>query len=260
MFVLTDDNVRLNVLVNGYHNADTILFLHSLGCDLSMWDAQADALSDNFRIVRFDMRGHGTSGHTLGEYTLVRLARDALQVLDAVGARRAYFCGISLGGIVAQWLGVHASDKVRKLILANTAAKIGVSEAWQERCAQVMGHGLQAIVDIVLQRFFSEEFRFASPRVVESYRHILLQTNPHGYAGCCAVLRDADLRSSLFRISAPTLTIGGTLDISTPLADITTMTNGIANARLIVLESAHLSNVEKPTIFTQVVRQHLEAV
>ena len=111
MFVVTDDNVRLNVRISGpKNNANTVLLLHSLGCDLSMWDSQADALSDNFRIIRFDMRGHGASGHTLGEYTMVRLARDALQVLDAVCVRRAHICGISLGGVIAQWLGIHARE------------------------------------------------------------------------------------------------------------------------------------------------------
>ena len=135
-----------------------------------------------------------------------------------------------------------------------------MAEAWQDRRTQVIEHGLQAIVDIVIQRFFSETFRFASPDVVEAYRRILLQTNPLGYAGCCAALRDTDLRSYLCKISAPTLVIGGTFDVSTPLADVRTMMEGIAYAGLIALESAHLSNVEQPTTFTQAVRRHLETV
>ena len=261
MFVVTDDNVRLNVRISGpKHNTNTVLLLHSLGCDLSMWNSQADALSDNFRIIRFDMRGHGASGNTLGEYTMATLAGDALQVLDAACVQRAHICGISLGGMIAQWLGMHARDKVNKLILANTAAKIGVAETWQDRRTQVIEHGLQTIADIVIQRFFSEKFRFSSPDMVETYRRILLQTNPLGYAGCCAALRDTDLRSYLWKISAPTLVIGGTLDVSTPLADVRTTMEGIAHAGLIALESAHLSNVEQPKTFTQAVRRHLETV
>jgi 3-oxoadipate enol-lactonase len=259
MFVTADDGMRFKVTFDGPENADPLLLLNSLGCTLSMWDAQVRILATRFRVIRFDARGHGCSDAPRGDYTLARLGRDALAVLDAADAARAHICGISLGGITAQWLAIHAPDRVRKLVLANTSARLGSAEAWQARLDTVLGHGMDAIVDAVLGRFFSEPFRVASPLTVGLFRQTLLRTSPQGYAGCCAALREADLRAHLRVIDAPTLVIGGAWDASTPLAEAETLARDIKGASLAIFDAAHLSNVEQPVAFADAVRNHLEA-
>jgi 3-oxoadipate enol-lactonase len=258
MLVKTDDGIRLNIAIDGPENGEPILFLNSLGCDLSMWDAQAGELAGRFRVIRFDARGHGASDAPDGAYTLDRLGRDALAVLDAAGVKKAHICGLSLGGVTAQWLASHAPAHVNRLILANTAARVGTAESWQARLDTVKSHGMTAIADAVMGRFFCDAFRAAHPDTVETFRHILLRTAPQGYAGCCAALRDADLSRALGRITAPTLVIGGHLDASTPPAQAEALANGIKGARLIVLDAAHLSNIEQPAAFTRAVIKHLE--
>jgi len=263
MFVQTDDGIRLNVAIDGPENGEPILFVNSLGCDLSMWDAQAGALAGRFRIIRFDARGHGASDAPDGDYTLDRLGRDALAVLDAAGvgkegAGRAHICGLSLGGVTAQWLAIHAPAHVNRLILANTAARVGTAESWQARLDTVKSQGMTAIADAVMGRFFCDAFRAAHPAIVETFRHILLRTAPQGYAGCCAALRDADLSHAPGKITAPTLVIGGRLDASTPPAQAEALANGIKGARLTLLDTAHLSNIEQTAAFTAAVIKHLE--
>jgi 3-oxoadipate enol-lactonase len=265
MFVKTDDGIRLNIAIDGSQNGEPLLFLNSLGCDLSMWDAQARELAGRFRVIRFDARGHGASDAPDGDYTLDRLGRDALAVLDAVvgvgkaGAERAHICGLSLGGVTAQWLAIHAPAHVNRLILANTAGRVGTAESWQARLDTVKSHGMTAIADAVMGRFFCDAFRAAHPDTVETFRHILLRTAPQGYAGCCAALRDADLSQELGRIRAPTLVIGGRLDASTPQAQAEALAHGIEGARLSLLDAAHLSNIEQPAAFIAAVMKHLES-
>lgn len=260
MFTTSNDGVHLKIKVDGPEDGDAVLLIHSLGGNLSMWDAQAAELKVQYRVIRFDARGHGGSSTPPGDYTLTRLGQDALTVMDATGAGRAHVCGLSLGGVTAQWLAIHAPHRINGLVIANTAAQIGSAETWQTRRDTVLDHGIKAIADAALGRFFCEAFRAAAPDVVEQYRQILLRTDPLGYAGCCAALRDADLRDELSRIAAPTLVIGGTMDVSTPLAEAQRLADDILDARLAVLDAAHMSNVEQPYAFTQAVLRHLETV
>jgi 3-oxoadipate enol-lactonase len=252
--------IRLNVVIDGPDNGEALLLLHSLGCDLSMWDEQAKALAGKFRLIRFDARGHGRSASPPGDYTIDDLGHDALAVLDQAGVDRAHLCGISMGGVTAQWLAITAPTRVRSLTLANTAARIGTVESWQTRRDTVLDRGMNAIADAVIGRFFSEAFRAASPTVVSGFYATLEHTNPQGYAGCCAALRDADLRGDLRRIAAAARVIGGNKDVSTPLADAEALAQGIAGARLSVLDAAHLSNIEQPARFTALLKAQLEAV
>jgi 3-oxoadipate enol-lactonase len=259
MFVTADDGVRLATRSDGPLGAEPILFLHSLGCDLSMWESQAQALAGPFRVLRFDMRGHGASDVPAGEYAMDRLGRDALAVLDAVKVKRTNVCGISIGGLAAQWLAIHAPDRVNKLVLANTAARIGTYETWQARRDAVSEQGLEAIMDQLLARFFSEGFRAASPGVVNNFQSILRRIDPQGYRACCAALQRCDMRGELSQVTAPTLVIGGTLDVSTPPAEAQALARLITEARLVMLEAAHLSNVEQPETFTFEVFRHLRS-
>jgi 3-oxoadipate enol-lactonase len=257
--VTADDGVALAAAVEGPADAPVLLMLHSIGCDHAMWEPQRDALRD-WRTIRLDLRGHGGSAAPDGDCSLERLARDALAVLDASGVDAAVVCGLSLGGLVAQQLAILAPERVRGLVLANTAARIGTAEAWRDRAMQVREQGLAAIADMAMGRFFSEGFRTQSPKVVEAFRARLLASSPAGYAGCCAALRDADLRPELPRIAAPTLVVAGALDVSTPPEQMRALAAGLANSRYVELDAAHLSNVERPAAFAAALLEHLESL
>jgi 3-oxoadipate enol-lactonase len=255
MLVTTDDATRLNVVVEGPADGPVVLMMHSIGCDLTLWNPQAAALASEVRVVRYDARGHGGSDAPAGDYTTERLGRDALAVLDAVGAETAWLCGLSLGGITGQWLALHASGRVKGMAIANTAARIGTAEAWQARGDTALAEGMQALAPTAITRFFSGEFRAARPEVVAPFFQRLLATAPRGYAGCCAVLRDADFTRELGSMAVPAVVIGGVRDVPTPLSQAEELVNGIPGARLVALDAGHLSNVEQPAGFTAAVRQ-----
>jgi 3-oxoadipate enol-lactonase len=256
--VVASDGCGLAAHVHGNAGRPAVLLLHSIGCDAGMWAQQAASLRDGYRVIGLDLRGHGASDAPPGDYTLERLGRDAAEVLDAVGAASVHVCGLSLGGVVAQWMAVHRPERMRTLTLANTTPRIGTPEAWSERAALVRREGTAAIADVAMGRFFGESFRKSEPEVVERTRARLLATSAEGYAGCCAALRDADLAADVGQIAAPTLLIGGRYDVSTPPEQIRALAGPIKGARYLELDAAHLSNLERPQAFTQALINHLE--
>jgi 3-oxoadipate enol-lactonase len=247
------DGVPIRYVVEGPEKAPVVLLSNSLGTDLTMWDAQAAAWSREHRVVRYDTRGHGRSGAPAMDYTLDRLGADALAVLDAVGATRAAVVGVSLGGQTALWLAVNAPERITRAVAANTAPKVGTAEAWNERIALIRSEGMDAVSDAVVDRFFSPAFQRAHPEVVAAVLAIVRGTDADGYAGCCAALRDADLRPDVGRISQPLLVIGGQHDLATPVAEAVDLKAAVPGARLELLEAAHLSNLEEPEAFTRLV-------
>ena len=205
-------------------------------------------------MIRYDARGHGRWAAPPGDYTIDDLGMDALAVLDAAGAPRAYVAGLSMGGQVAMWLGVHAADRVRGLVLANTAARFGGATSWNERIATVRAGGLAAVAEAGVANWFSAAFIEREPAVADRIRRMVARCSPVGYAGCCAALRDADLRDDLPRIAAPSLVIAGAVDTRTTVADAEYIRDRIPGATLVVLQASHLSNVEQPERFSD----HLE--
>jgi 3-oxoadipate enol-lactonase len=225
-----------------------------------MWDEQAAALGRSFRVVRYDTRGHGRSGPPAGPASLEQLGRDLLALLDHQGIARAHLCGLSLGGLTAQWLAIHHPERVGRLILANTAARIGTAEGWAARIAAVSAGGMAAVSEAVIGRFFSPAFRAAAPVAVARYAAMLEATDPAGYRACCAALRDADLRPTVDRITAPTLIIAGGLDAATTPAQADELHAAIPASRLVqIAGAAHLSNVEAPDRFSRAVAGFLSA-
>jgi 3-oxoadipate enol-lactonase len=241
----------LRYRVDGPSNGRVVLFVNALGTAMDLWEAQVGALADRFRVVRYDARGHGASAIPPGDYTIDDLGRDALSVLDAVAAPRAFVGGISLGGLTTMWLGANAPDRVDGLLVANTAARVGPEQRWIDRIALVRASGMRAVADLAMTAWFTEGFRTREPATVERFRAMVAASPPDGYLGCCAALRDADLRDDIDRIRARTLVIAGRQDPSTPLADAEFVAGRIPGARLAVLESAHLSNVECADEFTR---------
>jgi len=248
---------RIAYLVDGPADAPVLLLSNSLGTTLDSWTKQVAPLSRSFRVVRYDTRGHGRSVVTPAPYSLDLLGRDALAVLDAVGARRAHVCGLSLGGLTGMWLAVHARGRVDRLVLANTAAKIGTAEGWDQRIRDVRSLGLSPISEGALPRWFTADFRRREPGAVEVMRSMVAACAPEGYIGCCAVLRDADLRASLANIACPTLVVAGSDDPVTTPADGEALRAAIPGAHLVSLRAAHLSNIEQSDAFTAAVRDFL---
>jgi 3-oxoadipate enol-lactonase len=251
------DGCRIRYWVDGPEQAPALLLSNSIGSTAGLWDQQVERFSASFRVIRYDTRGHGRSDTRPGEYALDQLGRDALAVLDGVGVWRAHFCGISLGGITGLWLGVHAPERIGRLIAANTAARIGTTTLWTERMRTVRSEGMRAIADATMVRWFSLSFRDRNPTIVERFRSMLAGAPAPGYAGCCAALRDADVRGDLGRIRAQTLVIAGAHDVVTSVEDAAFISDRVANARLVTLDAAHLSNVEQPDAFNSAVLDFL---
>jgi 3-oxoadipate enol-lactonase len=244
--------------VDGPADAPAIIFINSIGTTRELWRRQVTALDTTYRVIRYDARGHGRSSVPAGDYTIEQLGRDALAVLDAAGAATAaHVCGISLGGLTAMWLAVHAPASVARLVLANTAARIGTMDSWTERIALVREHGMAAAAARAIPLWFTEAFRARDPDTVDAFRAMLQACPAEGYLGCCAALRDEDLRDAIAAIRCPVLAIGGTHDNPTPLSGMELIRDRIPGARLVTLEAAHLSNVEQADAFTSALLEFL---
>lgn len=240
------EGVRLYWREDGDPAAPALLLLNSIGTDLSLWDAVVPRLAPRFRVLRTDARGHGASDAPPGDYALADLGRDALAVLDAAGAARASVCGVSLGGMTAQWLGLHAAERIEGLVLACTTDRADPA-AWAQRMAVVRENGVGAIADMVVERFFSPRFREAGGPVVAAVRASLRRLDAQGYAGCCAAIRDLDLGDRIAGIAAPTLVVGGRDDVAMPPAEhAARLARLIPGARLAVLPTGHLPPYEDP--------------
>ena len=247
------DGCRLSWSAEGPADAPALLLIDALGTTVDLWRPQLDRLAAAFRVIRFDTRGHGASDAPAGPYTLDRLGRDALAVLHAAGARRAHVCGVSIGGQTALWLAVHAPEHVSGVVAANTGARIGATALWDQRIRDAETRGMQALVEPAVARWFTARFRRTDPETVDRFRSMLGGCRPSGYAGCCAALRDADLRAVLHRIEAPTLVIVGADDHATPPAAGRAICEHVAGAELLALDAAHLSNIERADAFTAAV-------
>ncbi|HEY6360406.1 MAG TPA: 3-oxoadipate enol-lactonase [Vicinamibacterales bacterium] len=235
---------RLRYRIDGPSEAPPVLLINSLGTTLDLWAAQVAALARKYKVIRYDARGHGGSSVPPGEYTLDDLGHDAVHVLDAAGTVAAHICGISLGGLTALWLGVHRSLRVRGLVIANTAARVGTPQRWTDRIAKVRTEGMHAIADLAIANWFTPAFRERDPGVVERFHRMVAACSPEGYIGCCAALRDADLRPAIGAIRAPSLVVAGDQDPSTPVAEVEAVCDAIPGATLLTLHAAHLTNVE----------------
>jgi 3-oxoadipate enol-lactonase len=214
-----------------------------------MWERQRRAFAGTHRVIVYDTRGHGQSSVPPGPYTIAQLGRDALAILDAEGVAGAHVCGLSLGGLTALWLAVHAPDRVRSLVMANTGARIGSVEFWDTRMALVRERGTAPAADIAINNWFTEEFREREPDVVQRFRDDIESTPVEGYLGCSAAMREEDLRDSLGAVQCPVLAIAGAVDRSTPPELLQFVHARIPGSRLVTLEAAHISNVEQEQAF-----------
>jgi 3-oxoadipate enol-lactonase len=255
--IKTDDGCSIHVEVEGPHNAPVLMLSNSLGTNLHMWDDQVAPWSRHYRLVRYDRRGHGQSSVPKGPYTMERLGRDVLAVIDALDIAKINWCGLSMGGMVGQWLGAHAPDRVDKLVLSNTSSFFPDKSIWEGRLKTVRDKGLAAIVDANMERWFTKEFRERNPRAIARMREMFLATQAGGYIGCGEAIRDMDHRPLLAKISAPTLVIAGKHDPATALEANEFICEHVPNADIAVLDAAHIANVERPKLYADTVLDFL---
>ena len=244
--------------LEGPEGAPVLLLSNSLGTTHEMWQPQMAALTPRFRVLRYDSRGHGASGVPEGPYTLEMLGRDALALTEALGIERFAFCGLSMGGMVGQWLGLNAAERVTRLVLCNTAAHIGKPEMWNQRIETVRQGGMEAIVDAVIDRWFTKAFQAAEPEAVATVRKQILSIDPAGYVACSAAVRDVDYLGELHRIRTPTLVVNGLADVALPPALGEAIAERIPNCGLVAFDAAHLSNIEAREAFNGALLDFLE--
>lgn len=243
-------NFRVHYELTGPSSAPVLVLSNSLGTNVGMWCPQMDEFAREFRVLTYDTRGHGRSAVTPGPYTVKQLAGDIVALLDALKIPNFSFCGLSLGGMIGMHLGVHVPERLKKLVLCNTAPKIGVEATWNSRISAVEKGGMAAVTDAVLERWFTPQFRQASPAAVTSTKEMLLATPTEGYVACCAAVRDMDQREEIRQIQTPTLIVAGTEDPVTTTTDAKFMAESIPGAEILALKAAHLSNIEAAQQFT----------
>jgi 3-oxoadipate enol-lactonase len=238
-------------------HAPALVLAHSLGTDLRMFDGLVDRLPD-WRCIRYDLRGHGLSEGPPGDYFMGDLVADAAALVEATAGGACVFCGISIGGVVAQGLAAERPDLVRGLVLMNTAGKIGTPELWAERVAAVRAQGVEAVADAVLERWFPPAWRAANADELAGWRTMLVRTPAAGYAGCAAALAETDLRDSTARLTLPTLVVAGSEDGSTPPDLVRELAADIEGARYELIRGAgHLPPIDAPDAVAAALRAFL---
>ena len=254
----TSDGVWIEYDLEGDSSKSALKFSNSLGTTRIMWDRQTKAFSSAFRILRYDTRGHGRSGAPEGPYTLERLGKDVVDLLDALDLGSVHFCGLSLGGMTGMWLGANAGDRVETLALCCTSAYLTPADLWNSRIRQVAEHGMASIADVVLSRWFTPSFLEKGFSDVDFVRDRLASTSPVGYAGCCAAIRDMDCRLGLAKIDKPCLVIAGTDDLAAPPEHGKLIAAGISGSEYQEIENAaHLANIEQEDAFNSHVLKFL---
>jgi 3-oxoadipate enol-lactonase len=259
MPMIDADGCPLYVEIEGNENAPVLMLSNSLGTNLHMWDDQAGEWARHFRLVRYDRRGHGKSGVPNSPYSMERLGKDVLAILDALKIRKTNWCGLSMGGMVGQWLGANAPDRVEKLVLSNTNSYYADKTPWIDRIKFVQEKGLETLVDANMQRWFTEGFRQRAPQVIARMKEMFVATKVPGYVGCCEAIRDMDFRDSNPRITAPTLVIVGAQDPATPPSAGEIIQKAIKGAKLVSLDAAHIANMEQPKLYAETVLNFLRA-
>ncbi len=257
--IVVDDGCKINVEVEGPADAPTLMLSNSLGTNLHMWDPQAPEFAKHYRVIRYDRRGHGQSDVPEGPYSMERLGRDAIAVLDALGIEKTNWCGLSMGGMVGQWLGANAPDRMEKLVLSNTNFHYADKAPWHDRIKLIEEKGLGQLVDGNMQRWFTEGFRNRAPDIIATMKEMFVATDVKGYVGCCQAIMAMDFRESNAGVTTPTLVIVGAQDVATPPAAGEAIQQQIKGAKLASIDAAHISNMEQPAAYTKTVLDFLGA-
>ena len=253
MPTFTLNDIALHYQTFGDTDKPALIFSNSLGTNLSMWQQQLDYFQAHFFVICYDTRGHGSSSAPPGPYTLEQLGLDVINLLDHLKIQTASFCGISMGGLTGQWLAIRYPERFNHVVVCNTAAKIGQEQAWLERASLVREQGLKPIAATAASRWFTEPFIQSQTAIVKHLSNDLAAGSSEGYASCCEALAKADLRDQLKEIKVPVLIVAGTADPVTTVEDAEFMLERIPNAQLVKINASHISNIEQPEIFKQII-------
>jgi 3-oxoadipate enol-lactonase len=255
------NGIEINYVVEG--EGPMVTFGHALGTNLALWDEQARALMGRYRVLRFDTRGHGQTSAPAGAYTLEQLADDVKGLLDGLGIKETAYVGLSMGGMIGQVFALKYPAMVRSLVLCDTTSRYPADAApvWQERIRTVEAKGMDAIVEAMLERWFTAPFRKRRPDMMDRVRALLRATNPQGYIGCCHALPKINVTGRLKELRCPALVIVGEDDPGTPVEMARDIHAALPSAELAILRSAsHLSNLEQPAEFNAVLLRFLDKV
>jgi 3-oxoadipate enol-lactonase len=249
---------ELSYELSGQAGAPVLVLSCSLGTDRTMWDPQLAALGERFRLLRYDLRGHGASPVPPGPYSIAELGGDLVALLDRLDVERASLCGVSIGGMLSLWMAAHHPARVERMVVCCTSAYIDPTGSYRDRAAAVRADGMEPLADAALERWFTPEFRRTHPDVAAHMRSVLVSLAREGYAGCCEALADMDLRGDLPAVQAPTLVIAGAEDPATPPAHGAVIAEAVAQAQLEVLSPAqHLANIERADRVSELILRHL---
>ena len=243
--------MKTNYKLTGTPNSPVIVLSNSLGARYSMWDDLVPLLLPYFRVLQYDTRGHGASDKPDGPYTIDALGRDVIDLMDQLEIDKAYYSGLSMGGLIGQWLAIHHGERFYKIALSNTAAKIGERQSWLDRIELIRAQGMQAICDATMEKWFSARFKEESPKKYHNFRAMFLAADVQGYCGCCHALAGADFSEDIARVDVPVLVIAGDEDPVTTVMQSQFLVERIPNAQLLVINGRHLLNAEHPRRYAE---------
>ena len=258
MPIATINQISLRYELEGHASLPVVMLCNSLGSTLEMWEPQMDILLTRYRVLRYDTRGHGQSAVPTGPCSIEQLGTDAAGLLDHLGLDKVDFCGLSMGGMTGMWLGIHHPNRIRHLVLCNTAAKLGSQEVWNTRLEVLAKEGMAGLTSAILDRWFTATFQQRSPHVIERIRNMLMATDPKGYAANACAIRDMDLLRDVAKIDLPTLVIAGSHDGSTPPELGRDIAQRLKGSKFVELNAAHFSNWEQAADFTAAVMDFLD--
>lgn len=260
MDFISANGISMAVAIHRRANAPAVVFSNSLAADMEMWHPQAEALADGFTAIRFDARGHGATEATPGDYSLELLGSDVLALLDELKIDKVHFVGLSLGGMVGQWLGVNAPNRLKSLTLCATF-NLAPYDMWNQRIETVRKSGIGAIVEPTLERWLTEPFRVSHPRQTQAVRDMILRTSVDGYAGSAAAIRDMNIKDYLGRINLPTLLVAAELDPSSPPSTMRQMHEQARNSEYReIAGAAHVFTIEKPEESAEIIGDFLKRI
>ena len=253
------NDVLIHWRESGKPGAPAIVLVNSLGTDCRMWDAVVPLLNDRWRVVSYDKRGHGLSDMPPGPYTIDDHADDLLALADHLKLEQFALVGLSIGGVIAQTVALRQPKRLRALVLADTAAKIGNDESWNARINAIRDHGFESIADAIMERWFSRGYREANLVELAGWRNMMLRTPVAGYIASCLALKSADLTGDVTGIAVPTLVVTGAEDSSTPPELGRALADSIPGSRFVLIPaSGHLPAIEQPAALAALITRHME--
>lgn len=254
-------SVLLHYRMQGPMGAPTIALVNSLGTDARIWDSVIEGLVPRYRVISYDKRGHGLSDAPAGEYRLEDHVDDLAGLLDHLGVQSLVMAGVSVGGLISQAYALRHPERLRGLVLCDTAAKIGDVAAWEQRIAAVRSGGMDSLVDAVMERWFAAVYRREKPDQLAGWRNMFMRIPAHGYANTCATLRDADLREKVHAIRTPTLVVAGDQDLATPVELVRDTAERIPDARFVEIANAgHIPSIEQPETLIELMQSFLSEI